>query len=174
MPAFAVPVIGCPPAGRDATENRSFYPNRIAGHARGIAKVYKINLPPAPGVGRCRLAPADRASTTSRHRPMFGFLTSGKDLADPLASAKTVSLWLRQLPALDVIGRQQHVMRAFDALRLGRKEIDPARVGAIQFLDAALGTDRRQLIRQYVENAESSPKLAERLWQAIYELTQVS
>lgn len=103
---------------------------------------------------------------------MFGFLTSGKDLADPLASAKTVSLWLRQLPALDVIGRQQHVMRAFDALRLGRKEIDPARVGAIQFLDAALGTDRRQLIRQYVENAESSPKLAERLWQAIYELAQ--
>ena len=103
---------------------------------------------------------------------MFEFLTSGKDTTDPLASAKTVSTWLRQLPALDVIGRQQNVMRAFDAMRQSRKPLDPVRVGALQFLDAALGTDRRQLIKQYVENAETSPKLAERLWQAIFELSQ--
>ena len=99
---------------------------------------------------------------------MFEFLTTSKDTTDPLASAKSVSAWLRQLPALDVIGRQQHVMRAFDGMRLSRKPIGPARVQAIQFLDAALGTDRRQLIKQYVENAETGPKLAERLWQAIY------
>ncbi len=103
---------------------------------------------------------------------MFEFLTSGKDTTDPLASAKSVSAWLRQLPALDVIGRQQHVMKAFDGMRLSRKPIDPARVLAVQFLDSALGADRRQLIKQYVENAETGPKLAERLWQAIYELAQ--
>jgi hypothetical protein len=103
---------------------------------------------------------------------MFEFLTSGKDTTDPLVSAKSVSVWLRQLPALDVIGRQQHVMRAFDGMRLSRKPIDPARVLAVQFLDSALGADRRQLIKQYVENAETSPKLAERLWQAVYELAQ--
>jgi len=104
---------------------------------------------------------------------MFEFLTSpGKDSTDPLVSAKSVSSWLRQLPALDVVGRQQHVMRAFDGMRLSRRPIDPARVLAIQFLDSALGTDRRQLIKQYVENAETGPKLAERLWQAVYELTQ--
>jgi len=104
---------------------------------------------------------------------MFGFLTSGtKEIADPLASAKSVAAWLRQLPALDVIGRQQHVMRAFDAMRQSRKPLDIARVQAVEYLDAALGADRRQLIKQYVENFDSSEKLAERIWQAIYDLSQ--
>ena len=103
---------------------------------------------------------------------MFEFLTSGKDTTDPLANPRTVAQWLRQLPALDVIGRQQHVMSAFEVMRKSRRPMDPMRVQAIQFLDAALGTDRRQLIKQYVENAETGPKLADRLWQAIYELAQ--
>jgi cyclic-di-GMP-binding protein len=104
---------------------------------------------------------------------MFGFLTSGaREVADPLLSAKSVSGWLRQLPALDVIGRQQHVMRAFDAMRQSRKPIDLGRVQALELLDAALGADRRQLIKQYVENYDTSAKLAERIWQAIYDLSQ--
>jgi len=104
---------------------------------------------------------------------MFGFLTSGtKEFTDPLVSAKSAAAWLRQLPALDVIGRQQHVMRAFDAMRQSRKPVDVSRVQAIEFLDAALGADRRQLIKQYVENYDTGPKLAERIWQAIYDLSQ--
>ncbi len=104
---------------------------------------------------------------------MFGFLTSGaKEVADPLLSAKSVAGWLRQLPALDVIGRQQHVMRAFDAMRQSRKPVDLGRVQALELLDAALGADRRQLIKQYVENYDTSAKLAERIWQAIYDLSQ--
>ena len=63
-------------------------------------------------------------------------------------------------------------MRAFDAMRQSRRPVDPARVQAIQFLDAALGADRRQLIKQYVENHDSAPKLAERIWQAVYDLSQ--
>ncbi len=104
---------------------------------------------------------------------MFGFLTSSsKDIADPLASARSTSVWLKQLPALDVLGRQQHVMRAFEAMRQSRKPIDPARAHGVEFLDSALGADRRQLIKQYVENYETGGKLAERLWQAVYELSQ--
>ena len=104
---------------------------------------------------------------------MFGFLTShGKDAADPLVSARATAVWLKQLPALDVIGRQQNVMRAFDAMRQSRRPIDPSRVQAIEFLDSALGADRRQLIKQYVENYDTAAKLAERIWQAIYDLTQ--
>lgn len=104
---------------------------------------------------------------------MFGFLTShGKDAADPLVSARATAVWLKQLPALDVIGRQQHVMRAFEAMRQSRRPIDPSRVQAIEFLDSALGADRRQLIKQYVENYDTAEKLAERIWQAIYDLTQ--
>jgi cyclic-di-GMP-binding protein len=104
---------------------------------------------------------------------MFGFLTSGtKEADDPLASPKAVAAWLRQLPALDVIGRQQQVMRAFDAMRASRKPIEIARVQAVEYLDAALGADRRQLTKQYVENYDSAPKLAERIWQSIYDLSQ--
>src|SRR5665213_122377 len=104
---------------------------------------------------------------------MFGFLTSSsKDATDPLVSAKSASAWLRQLPALDVIGRQQHVMRAFDAIGQSRKPIDIARVGAIEFLDAALAADRRQLTKQYVENVDAGPKLSVRIWQAVFDLTQ--
>ncbi len=104
---------------------------------------------------------------------MFGFLTSGtKEAADPLVSPKAAAAWLRQLPALDVIGRQQQVMRAFDAMRASRKPCDIARVEAIEYLDAALGADRRQLTKQYVENYDNAPKLAERIWQSIYDLSQ--
>ncbi|HVF63283.1 MAG TPA: hypothetical protein VNE58_04745 [Casimicrobiaceae bacterium] len=103
---------------------------------------------------------------------MFSFLTSHRDVTDPLVSARGAAVWLKQLPALDVVGRQQQVMQAFDAMRQSRHPIDPLRAQAIEFLDSALGADRRQLIKQYVENHETSEKLAERIWQAIYDLTQ--
>jgi len=104
---------------------------------------------------------------------MFGFLTPGtKDVADPLASVKSVSSWLRELPALDVVGRQQRVMGAFEAMRKSRKAPDLARAGAVEFVDAALGADRRQLVKQYVENFDTAPKLAERLWHTVFDLTQ--
>jgi hypothetical protein len=104
---------------------------------------------------------------------MFGFLNpQARDHPDPLLTPKTASGWLRQLPTLDVIGRQQHVMRAFDGMRQARKDVDLNRVAALEFLDSALGADRRQLIKQYVENVDTSPKLAERLWQALQEMTQ--
>jgi hypothetical protein len=106
-------------------------------------------------------------------KAMFGFLTpQSKESTDPLQNAKTAAVWLRQLPALDVIGRQQHVIRALDAMRKTQCDIDLSRVAAIEFVDAALGSDRRQLIKQYIENAEASPKLAERIWQALWEMSQ--
>ena len=104
---------------------------------------------------------------------MFGFLTQqARDNPDPLLTPKTASGWLRQLPTLDVIGRQQHVMRAFDGMRQARKPADLNRVAAVEFLDSALGADRRQLIKQYVENVDTSARLAERLWQALQEMCQ--
>ena len=104
---------------------------------------------------------------------MFGFLISqGKDLTDPLQSPRTTAVWLQRLPPLDVFARQEHVLRAFEAMRQSGRAPDPQRVSAIQFLDAALGADRRQLLNQYFETLDGSPRLAERLWQASLELTQ--
>jgi hypothetical protein len=104
---------------------------------------------------------------------MFGFLNQqARDHPDPLLTPKIASAWLRQLPTLDVIGRQQHVMRAFDGMKRARGGADPNRIAAIEFLDSALGADRRQLTKQYVENVDSSAKLADRLWQALQELCQ--
>jgi hypothetical protein len=104
-------------------------------------------------------------------KAMLGFLTPQANVADPLQNAKSAATWLRQLPALDVIGRQQHVVRALEASRKG-SAMDLHRIGAVQFVDAALGADRRQLIKQYIENAETSPKLADRIWQALWEMSQ--
>jgi hypothetical protein len=106
-------------------------------------------------------------------KAMLGFLTpQAKETADPLQSAKSAAAWLRQLPALDVIGRQQHVIRVLETMRKGQYAFDLNRVAAVEFVDAALGADRRQLIKQYIENVESSPKLAERIWQALWEMSQ--
>jgi len=107
---------------------------------------------------------------------MFGFLTSSsstRETNDPLVSVKSATAWLRGLPAQDVIGRQQLVLSAFDALRQSRKaDLDPARVQAVLFLDAALGADRRQLVKQYVENADSGTQLSHRIWKAAFDLSQ--
>src|SRR5262245_7989224 len=104
---------------------------------------------------------------------MFGFLTQQtKDDPDPLMTAKTVSAWLRHLPTLDVIARQAQVMRIFDGMRQSRRPVDMNRIAAIQFLDTALGADRRQLIKQYVENIDRNPRVADRAWQAAQELSQ--
>ena len=43
---------------------------------------------------------------------LFAFLTPGaRDAGDPLVSVKTTAAWLRELPSLDVVARQQLVMR---------------------------------------------------------------
>lgn len=103
---------------------------------------------------------------------VFGFRLSGRDASDPLQNPRTAGAWLHELPALDIMERQQQVMHAFQAMRQNRKPVDLARANAIVFLDAALGADRRQLIKQYVENVESSPATTDKLWLALQELTQ--
>src|SRR6202163_992395 len=106
-------------------------------------------------------------------KAMFAFLTpQSKDLSDPLQNAKAAATWLRQLPSLDVIGRQQQVISVLDAMRKTQRVPDLNRIAAIQFVDAALGADRRQLIKQYIENSESAPKRAERIWHALWEMSK--
>ncbi len=106
-------------------------------------------------------------------KAMFGFLTpQARELSDPLQNAKAAAAWLRQLPTLDVIGRQQQVIAVLDTMRKTQRVPDLNRIAAIQFVDAALGADRRQLIKQYIENSESAPKLADRIWQALWEMSK--
>ena len=102
---------------------------------------------------------------------MFGFLNPGvRDAADPIVSAKAAAAWLNELPSLDIVARQQLVLRAFDGMRQSRRPVDFARAQALQYTDAALGADRRQLFKQYVESLETAPKVAERIWQASLDL----
>ncbi|HET7095845.1 MAG TPA: hypothetical protein VFJ68_00550 [Casimicrobiaceae bacterium] len=68
--------------------------------------------------------------------------------------------------------RQHRVMGVFDEMRQSRRPIDPNRVAAIQFLDSALGSDRRQMIKQYVESHDKAARIADRAWQAAQELSQ--
>jgi len=104
---------------------------------------------------------------------MFGFLTpQAKDDTDPLVSARSVSAWLRHLPTQDVIARQHDVMRVFDGMRQSSRPMDLNRVTAIQLLDTALGADRRQLVKQYLESIDRSARVADRVWQAAQEMSQ--
>jgi hypothetical protein len=104
---------------------------------------------------------------------MFAFLTPAvRDTDDPIVSAKVAAAWLRDLPTLDIVARQQTILRALDALRQSRRTLDIARAQALQYTDAALGGDRRQLFKQYCESLENAPKIAERIWQASLDLTQ--
>ena len=104
---------------------------------------------------------------------MFGFLNpSVRDAGDPIVSPKAAAVWLREMPSLDIVARQQLVLRAFDGLRQSRRPVDFARAHALQYVDAALGADRRQLFKQYVESLETQPKVSERIWQASLDLAQ--
>jgi hypothetical protein len=104
---------------------------------------------------------------------MFGFLNpSVRDAGDPIVSAKAAAGWLRELPSLDIVARQQLVLRAFDGMRQSRRPVDFSRAQALQYADAALGADRRQLFKQYVESLDTAPKVSERIWQASLDLTQ--
>jgi hypothetical protein len=93
------------------------------------------------GSGGARNGPPARRQAISM-KAMLGFLTpQAKDAPDPLQNAKSAAAWLRQLPALDVIGRQQHVIRALDRMRKEQYAIDLNRIAAIEFVDAALGAE---------------------------------
>ena len=104
---------------------------------------------------------------------MFGFLNpSVRDASDPVVSPKAAAAWLGEMPSLDIVARQQLVVRALEGMRQSRRPVDFSRAHALQYLDAALGADRRQLFKQYVESLESKPKVSERLWQASLDLAQ--
>ena len=103
---------------------------------------------------------------------MFGFTTRhGRDQSDPLQTRKTAAEWFRNLPALDVIGRQEHVIRAFSGLRHARPAFDLDRIAAIVFLDGALAVDRRRVFKWYFENLNGSTKLADRFRQAALDVS---
>ena len=73
-----------------------------------------------------------------------------------MVSAKATATWLQELPSLDIVARQQLVLRAFDGMRQSRRPVDFARSQALQ----------------YVESLDSAPKVADRIWQASLDLTQ--
>jgi hypothetical protein len=105
--------------------------------------------------------------------PIFRFRKPAREAPlGPLANQKSAAAWFRELPAVDTIGRQQVVMRAIQAACRPGSDIDFEQVAAIEFLDAELATDRGRLIAQYVEHAEGSTALANRIWQAAHEICQ--
>jgi hypothetical protein len=102
---------------------------------------------------------------------MFRFLTpKPSDLPHPLQTERTTSAWFRQLPTTDVIGRQLHVVRALDELGRSGKRLEFASVAAIAYLDAELGPDRGRLVAQYVDTVNNSRAVADRVWQAAYDI----
>jgi hypothetical protein len=124
----------------------------------------------------CRRGTATAAilrDTTDTAMAMFAFLNpAARVTSDPLASPKSAALWLAELPSLDIVARQQLVLRAFDAMRQSPRPVDVARVQALLHVDAGLGGDRRKLFKQYVDTLDTAPKVADRVWQAAFDMAQ--
>jgi hypothetical protein len=91
---------------------------------------------------------------------------------EPLATQKAAAAWLRRLPRTDAIERQQTVTRAIEDAFRSAGELRFEQVGAIEFLDAELAADRGRFITQYVEHAEGTAALVNRIWQAAYDSCQ--
>src|SRR5262245_22400120 len=102
---------------------------------------------------------------------MFGLRApQAKVPPDPLQSQRTAMAWFGQLPNFDVVARAQQATQALNATGVSPGAIDRDRVAAIGYLDAAVESDLHRLIAWYLGNYEKSPALAERLWQAAYDL----
>jgi hypothetical protein len=93
------------------------------------------------------------ATPQSKHHP------------DPLQTRRIATEWFQHLPPLDVIGRQEHVIRAFEAMRQACATTDLDRIAAIEYLDASLEVDHRRLVKWYFENLHRTAQLADRCWQ---------
>lgn len=104
---------------------------------------------------------------------MATFATSQlKDHPDPLQTRRIATEWFRHLPALDVIGRQERVVRAFAGMRRACVAVDLDRVAAIEYLDAVLEVDHRRLVKWYFENLHRQAQLAGRFWQVANDVNQ--
>lgn len=104
---------------------------------------------------------------------MFGLLTQNtKSALEPLTSTRAASSWVAQLPPADLLARQQQTLTVFDSFRNAQREVDLGHISALHYLDAALGADRRKLVRQFVGHADAASVVANRLWQALYDLSQ--
>lgn len=101
---------------------------------------------------------------------MFPF-QPGTGGTDPLRTRKAAADWFRTLP-LDVIGRQQQVLQALDALRHGDAPVTAHRLAAIEFVDGALAADNRTVEKWYLDNLDTSPRLSDRFWQAGSDVAQ--
>jgi len=95
-----------------------------------------------------------------------------KDHPDPLQTRRIAVEWLRHLPPLDVVGRQEHVIRAFEGMRHACAAADHDRAAAIEHLDATLDVDHRRLVKWHLENRGGSSGLAERFWRLAHDVNR--
>ena len=113
-----------------------------------------------------RIRASGRARRPALPTTMAAFATpQGKDHPDPLQTRRIATEWFRHLPTLDVIARQEHVIRAFETMRHTCATFDLDRIAAIEYLDAILEVDHRRLVQWYFENLPRAAQFADRCWQ---------
>ena len=98
--------------------------------------------------------------------------TQFTDHPDPLQTRRIAAEWLRHLPPLDVVGRQEHVVRAFEGMRHACAPADLDRAAAIEYVDAMLEVDHRRLVKWHLENLDGPPGLADRFWRLANEVNR--
>lgn len=86
----------------------------------------------------------------------------------PLASVKSATQWLDQLPTGDAMRAQQAVYEEFKRLLENLTECTKSRLEAILFVDARTRDLQDTLVHQYLRNPRMSRAVESQLWHSVY------
>jgi hypothetical protein len=100
---------------------------------------------------------------------MFSFGKTGKE---PLADVKAVERWLAAFPPSDPLAMHGQVLAELGRIAERDARRTPAQLEAVFALDTRTAELRATLTAQYVEHANRSSKVENRIWSALFDLAQ--
>ena len=99
---------------------------------------------------------------------MFGFFKRRKDEEDPLSDIKTVSRWVKGLPAGDIYSAQEQVVQSLIQFNHSGLPMSKDRLQVLMHLDEQSRDMQYSLCVQYLRNPRMSKAIESRLWTAIH------
>lgn len=94
----------------------------------------------------------------------------GKHDNDPLASLKTATRWLEELPLADTFKSQQAILGALKRFEGGPEQFTRERLAIFMLLDERSRDLQETLAHQYLRNPRMSRQVESQLWHALYGL----
>ena len=97
-------------------------------------------------------------------------LPSGKQADDPLASVKTATRWIENLPIGDAFKSQQAIYSQIKRFNENPTQLTKDHLAVFMLLDERSRDLQEALVRQYLRNQRMSRPVESKLWHAVYGL----